>query len=170
MRRAPIWILMAATLALGGCAGYTLGPTNGMAAGARTVAIKPFVNRTNEPRVTEYVAMSLRRELQTDGTFHLDTSGTADILISGEITHFQRLALAYSTNDVLTPESYTLLLSAHVVARNADSGRTILDQEVTGRTYMRVGSDLGSSEREAMPILADELARNAINLLADGKW
>jgi hypothetical protein len=41
---------------------------------------------------------------------------------------------------------------------------------VQGRTYIRAGNDLASTEREAIPNLADDLARNAVSLLVDGAW
>lgn len=88
-------------LAVAGCAGYKLGPTNGVIAGSRTVKIQPFVNRTEEPRVTQYLMTSLRKQLQQDGTYRLETSGSPDILVSGEITKFFRAGLSYQTNDVL---------------------------------------------------------------------
>jgi hypothetical protein len=154
---------------LAGC-GYSLGPSNGMAAGARTVAIKPFVNKTHEPRITEFLAMSLRRELQVDGTFRLETAGSPDILLTGEITHYQRSGLSFSTNDILTPQEYQLGLDARVIARETSSGRVIFDHVVHGQTFLRIGNDLGSSERQAMPVLTDEVARMTINLLADGRW
>jgi hypothetical protein len=162
------WALLGAALA--GCAGYELGPTNGMAAGAKSVAIRPFVNKTHEPRLTEYLAMSLRRELQVDGTFHLQTSGSPDILLTGEITRFQRSGLSYNTNDILTPQEYVLGLDAHVVARDTGTGRVIFDRLIRGSTYLSIGNDLGSSERQAIPILTDTLARTAIAQLADGNW
>ena len=49
-------------------------------------------------------------------------------------------------------------------------GRVLLDQEITGYTLIRIGADLTSSERQALPVLADELARNATALLVDGSW
>lgn len=157
-------------LALAGCAGYKLGPSNGLAAGATTVSIRPFVNKTHEPRVTEYLAMSLRKQLQQDGTFRLETSGAPDIMVTGEILHFQRSSLSYTTNDVLTPQEYVLQLDARVIARDTASGRVRMDREVHGQTFLRIGDDLGSSERQAIPILTDEVARSAIDLLADGSW
>src|SRR5580658_6900826 len=98
MRRALLSIL---ALTLAGCAGYKLGPTNGIPAGSRSVQIRPFANKTREPRVTEYVAISMRKLLQQDGTYRLETSGRPDILVSGEITQFARTGLSYQTNDVL---------------------------------------------------------------------
>jgi hypothetical protein len=167
MRRALLSIL---ALTLSGCAGYELGPTNGIPAGSRSVRIQPFVNRTHEPRVTEYVAISMRKLLQQDGTFRLETSGSPDIMVSGEITGFRRTGLSYQTNDVLTPQEYTLTLVARVMAVDVNSGKTNFNREVSGLTYILVGNDQSSAERQAIPLLADSLARSAISLLVDGAW
>ena len=118
----------------------------------------------------EYVAISMRKLLQQDGTFRLETSGSPDIMVSGEITHFVRYGLAYQTNDVLTPQEYTLKLIARVVAVDVNSGKTNLDREVSGLTYIAIGNDQSSAERQAIPLLADSLARNAVSLLTDGTW
>ncbi len=165
------WALLSIlALMLAGCAGYHLGPTNGMPAGSRSVRTQPFANRTREPRVTEYVAISMRKLLQQDGTFRLQTSGSPDILVSGEITRFSRTGLSYEPNDVLTPQEYTLILVAHVVAVDVNSGKTLLNRDVSGSTYIFVGNDQSSAERQAIPLLADSVARNTVSLLADGNW
>jgi hypothetical protein len=163
-------VLLIFALILGGCAGYQLGPTNGMVAGSKSVRIQPFQNKTQEPRVPEYLAISMRKQLQQDGTFRLQTSGSADIVVSGVITRFNRSGLSYQTNDVLTPQEYTLQLVARVVAVDMNSGKTNLNREVVGYTYIRVGNDQSSAERQAVPLLTDSLARNAISLLVDGTW
>ena len=101
-------LLSILALTVAGCAGYKLGSTNGLPSGSRSVQVNAFLNRTREPRVTEYLAASLRRQLQQDGTFRLETGGGADILLTGEIMRFTRTGLSYQTNDVLTPQEITL--------------------------------------------------------------
>ena len=165
----PVLLFILASL-LAGCVGYKLGPTNGLPAGSRSVEVRSFVNKTKEPRITEYLAGSMRKKLQQDGSFLLDTSGRGDIVVTGEITRFSRSGLSYQTNDVLTPQEYTLGLEAHVVAVNVNSGKTNLNKQVIGRTYIRIGNDQSSAERQAIPLLADDLARNAVSLLVDGDW
>jgi hypothetical protein len=152
------WLLIILAIAAGGCAGYKLGPTNGIAAGSRTVKFKPFINKTREPRVTEYLSTSLRKQLQQD------------ILVSGEITRFDRGGLSYQTNDVLTPQEYTLTMQARVVAVDVSTGKTIVNRTVQGITYIRIGNDEYSAERQAIPLLTDNVARSAISLLVDGPW
>jgi hypothetical protein len=172
MRRFLLMFFSAALVAgfLAGCIGYKLGPTNGLPAGSRSVEVRAFINKTREPRITEYVAASLRKQLQQDGSFRLETSGRGDILVTGQIIRFNRTGLSYQTNDVLTPQEYTLSLVAHVVAVNVNTGKTNLDKAVFGRTYIRLGNDQSSAERQAIPLLADDLARNAVSLLVDGDW
>jgi hypothetical protein len=166
--RAALLILLA--VALSGCAGYKLGPTNGIPAGARTVKLQPFVNETLEPRVTEYFGNSMRKQLQQDGTYRLETSGTPDILVKGEITRFDRAGLSYQEGDVLTPDEYVLTMQAHFVAIDLNTGKTFINRTIQGSTYLHIGTDEFSDERQAIPILTDSLARNAISLLVDGQW
>jgi hypothetical protein len=164
------WLLLTIALVAGGCAGYKLGPTNGMVSGTRTVTFRPFANVTQEPRITEYLNVSLRKQLQQDGTFKLATHGNPDIIVSGEVQRFNRVALSYQTNDVLTPQEYTLTMIARVTAVDVTSGRTNFNQLVRGYTYIRLGNDQSSVEREAIPLLTDSLARDTISLLVDGAW
>jgi hypothetical protein len=167
MRRVLLFLV---AMALAGCAGYKLGPTNGQPAGSRSIQVRSFVNKTHEPRVSEYISISFRKQLQQDGTFRLETGGRPDVLVMGEITRFDRSGLSYQTNDVLTPQEYTLVLGARVVAVDTASGKTNLNREVIGRTYIRIGNDQSSAERQAIPLLADDLARHAVSCLVDGDW
>lgn len=166
--------LLTLTLAwtvLTGCAGYRLGPSNGSAAGDKSVQIRPFSNQTLEPRLTDALTVELRRELQRDGTFHLESSDAADIVVSGVITRFFRHELSLSPTDTLTVRDYRLSLTAQVTARERSTGKVLIkDQAVTGNTLIRVTTDLTSTERQALPLLAGDLARNITALLADGSW
>ncbi len=162
--------LAAAALLGSGCAGYRLGPANGMAAGERSIKVAPFANSTMEPRLSDAVTQQIRKQLQKDGTFKLASHDDADIVLSGVLTRYERIELSFAPNDVLTVRDYRLSLVAQVTARERSSGKTILEKEVRGNTLIRVGSDLTSSERQALPLLAESLARNITDLLADGSW
>jgi hypothetical protein len=164
-----IW-LGAMALALAGCAGYRLGPTNGEAAGARSIQINPFANKTLEPRLVDYVMSSLRKDLQQDGTFRLDTHEQGDIVLTGVITSYSRSELSVQPTDVLTAVDYQITMTAQITARDRVTGKVILDRPVTGTTMLRAGNDLTSAERQAIPLLAEDFARRAAALLVDGTW
>lgn len=153
-----------------GCAGYRLGPTNGVAAGEKSVQVNPFINQTLQPRLTDAVTAQMRNELQRDGTYQLSSHGGADLVVSGTLTSYQRAEVTLVASDVLTVRDFRLALTARVSIRERATGKEILNQSVTGYTLMRVGSDLPSAERQALPLLANDLARNVTALLVEGKW
>jgi predicted alpha-1,6-mannanase (GH76 family) len=166
----PIICLVVLVLTLCGCAGYRLGPSNGVLAGDKTVEVKPFVNQTFEPRFAEALTAAVRRDLQRDGTYRLATHDGADIVISGVITKYVRHELSLLPNDVLTAQDYRVNATAQVTARDASTGKVIFDQAITGYTLVRVGTDLAGAERQALPLLAEELAKNVTARLVDGSW
>ena len=161
--------LCLAALIFTSCA-YKLGPTNGMAAREKSVQVNPFSNQTLEPRLTDAVTSQMRKQLQNDGTFQLATHDPGDIVLSGVITRYQRHEITFSPSDTLTVQNYQLSLTANVTARDRSSGKIVLDQPVTGYTIIQVGSDLTSTERQALPLLAADLAKNVTALLSDGSW
>jgi len=169
--RLPRWLSGAVVTALvTGCAGYRLGPVNGQSAGARSVQINPIANRTVEPHLGEAITAALRKQVQRDATFRLATHGDGDIVVTGTVTNYHRKELSFVANDVLTVKDYRITLTAQITARERTSGRVLLDQPVTGQTLLRVGDDLASAERQALPLLAEDLARSVVALLAEGRW
>jgi hypothetical protein len=160
---------LALALALCGCA-YHLGPTGGHRARELSIQVNPFANKTLEPRLGEAITGSLRKNLQQDGTYQLNTRDGGDIILTGTILTFDRSQLAFQPGDVLTPRDYALRITAQIVARERTGGRVILDTQVQGQTTIRVGADLTSAERQAIPLAADDLARRATSLLVDGTW
>jgi hypothetical protein len=157
-------------LTLTGCAGYKLGPSSGIAPKEMSVEVMPFYNQTLEPRLSDAVMSQLRKEFQRDGTFDLATSGSGDIIISGVLTKYDRRALSFISSDVETVQDYRVTLTAQVTAKERSTGKVLLDRPVNGYTLIRVGNDLVSTERQALPLLAQDLARRITTLLADGSW
>jgi Lipopolysaccharide-assembly len=171
MRSPGLWRLCALALMLtGGCAGYHLGPAGGQIAGARSIQIAPFVNHTLEPRLSDYVMMSLRKNLMQDGTYRIDTHDDGDVIMTGEIKTYQRIGLSFQSSDVLTALDYAIIMTAQITVRERSTGKVIFDKSVIGTTSLRSGSDLTSAERQAIPLLTDDLAKKATAMLADGTW
>jgi hypothetical protein len=168
--RLPKIFLVAAAALFAGCAGYHLGPVNGAVAGARSIEVFPFNNQTLQPRLGDAVTQALRERLQTDGTYRLDTRGAGDVVVTGVITRYNRVGVAYLNTDVTTAQSYRVNITAHVTARERSSGKVLLDKDVTGYTLVTVGTDLASAERQASPLLAEDLAQNISELITEGTW
>lgn len=171
MRRALVAAaILCVTLIGSGCAGYRLGPTSGAVAGAQSLQVNLFQNLTLEPRLAEPLAFSMRRFIQQDGTYRLNTDGAADVVVTGVIVDFRRSELSFRREDTLTARDYALRMTANVTAIDRLTGKTLVERRVSGRTTLRVDADLASAERQAIPLLAEDLARNITALLVDGEW
>lgn len=153
-----------------GCASYRLGPVNGEAAGEKSIEIRPFANQTLQPRLTDVVTGQLRQNVQRDGTYRLATHGDGDIIVKGTITRYYRDELSFAPTDTLTVRDYRIILTAQVTAVERASGKVLLERAVNGYTLLRAGSDLTSSETQAMPLAAEDLAKNVTSLLTEGAW
>jgi hypothetical protein len=170
MRLLKIFPVCAAAALLAGCAGYHLGPVGGAVAGEKSIEILPFNNQTFQPRLGDAVTQALRQRFQADATYHLATHGNGDVVVTGVIRRYNPQGLSYLNKDVTTVENYRVGIVAHVVVRERDSGKTLLDRDVDGYTLIHVGADLADSERQAAPLLAEDLARNIAELITEGAW
>jgi hypothetical protein len=170
MRLLKVFSICAAAALLAGCAGYRLGPVNGEVAGEKSVEIFPFNNQTLEPRLGDAVTQALRERLQVDGTYHLATHEPGDIVVTGIIIRYTRQPMSYLNSDIATVENYRVNVTAHVTARERDTGKVLLNKNVNGFTFVHVGSDLASAERQSLPLLAEDLAGNIVQMLTEGAW
>ena len=96
--------------------------------------------------------------------------GPGDIVVTGVITRYSRKGLSFLSSDVATPQDYRVDITAHVTARSRDTGRMLLDKDVSGYALIQVGGDLTDAERQSLPLLAEDLARNVAELLTEGTW
>lgn len=168
--RLPRFFLVCALALLTGCAGYHLGPVNGGVAREKSIEILPFNNQTLQPRLGDAVTQALRERMQVDVTYRLATHDDGDVVVSGVITRYRRQGLSFFDKDATTTQNYRVDIVAHVIARERATGKLLLDKNVTAYTLVNVGTDLASSERQASPLLAEDLARNIAELLTDGAW
>jgi hypothetical protein len=170
MRAFKIFLTGLTAILLAGCASYHLGPVNHAVAGERSIEVAPFNNQTLQPRLGDALTQALRERLQTDATFHLATRDPGDIVVTGVIRSYSREGLGYLSTDVATPENYRVGVVAHVTARERATGKLLLDKDVKGHTLVHIGLDLASAERQALPLLAEDLAQNITELLTEGAW
>ena len=140
---------------LTGCVGYVAGPTNGLSAGTQSVRVEFFKNETLEPRLVVAVTRALKRNLQQDGTYALETQGNADLVVTGELTQFLRSGVSYTPGDSLSVKDYSMSLTAHIKVTRPSTGEVVYEGDITGNSTVRVGNDLTAGQRQAVPIIAE---------------
>jgi len=163
-------IFLTAALTATGCASYRLGPVNPAIPAGQAIEVGLFENATPQSGLTESVNASIRRELHRDGTFGLATGGDGDVLLTGNITAYRRSAVSFQPRDILSVRDFEVELVTRILAAEKATNKILVDHKLTGRTTVRLGGDLASAERQALPLLANDLARKTVALLAEGQW
>ena len=128
------------------------------------------MNETLEPRLAEELNHQLRKQIQRDGTYKLQTRGDGDVVVTTTITRYHRIGETFQPRDTLTVRDYRIQLFAFLTAYDRVSGKNLVNREFVGRTFVRIGADEASSERQALPLLTEDLARNITAAIADGEW
>lgn len=170
MRSFLLSILCVGMLFISGCAGYRLGPTGDQVAGDSSIEVKHFKNLTIEPRLSEYLMIPLRRAIQQDGTLALCTEeGSSDYILEGTITKFERTGVGSLPTDVVMHVDEYITITVTVTVRERATGKITLQQDFSGNTVFPISKDQTSAERQNIPIAMENLARNIVSIIADGK-
>lgn len=164
MKRLLSWV---SVLLLTGCAGYHLGSTQALP--YRSVAVPMFKNLTLLPQLEAQVSNAIIKRFQSDGTLQVRSSADADVVLTGVIQKYQRRALRTLQNNTGTAREYKLTITVRFEARNR-AGKLVFDPAtVEGSADAFIGDDLQSSEAQALPLIADDLAKRVVTLLAE-RW
>ena len=165
MRLLPI--LLAAFL-LAGC-GYKLGeirPTPMRS--VRTLAVPTFKNRTYEPRVEVLLADTLIKQLQQDGTYTIVSDNTADAILNCTLEKIERRSLRSVQNNVLATSEFGISLEVHYRVTDRVTGIALMEGRVRGNASFFADNDLQTTERQAIPVAAHNLALEMTTRLAEG--
>jgi hypothetical protein len=113
---------------------------------------------------------AMRIGLQREGTYRLGSRGDCDIVLEGVVKSYTRQGLSYNPSDLVQVVDYSLIAVAQITAYDRRTGKKVLDRGFSGSTQVQAGQDLTSAERQAMPMLANDMALKVVDALADGSW
>lgn len=158
-RRAPAASLLLALVLLlpsaAGC-GYSVGPPQAVA-GARTVALPIFGNRTYRRGIEADLARALVAEVHSRTRLRVVETG-ADVILEGTIVDCQETVLSQEEGQV-TRES-SVLVTVEVVLRDGRTGEPVRPRDrVSEREAFvpGIGESLRSARAEALRRLAADL-------------
>jgi hypothetical protein len=146
--------------------GYRLGPVSHT--DHKSVAVPMFRNKTLHPQLEAQITNAIIKRFQADGTLRVDSRDDADVVVTGVIIDYTRDELRSVREDVGTAREYRINITAEIEARDGRTGKMIVEKtSVTGKADTFIGSDLQSAEFQALPLAADDMARQVISLLTE---
>ncbi len=149
-----------------GCFGYRVGPI--LKADYKSIAVPMFKNKTYKPQLEAQITNGIIKRFQADGTLNIDSEDNADVVLYGEIIGYNRYALRLAQRDVNIPREYRLTITVRVEAYNRRTGKIVLKEtKVSGSADTFIGSDQQSAEYQALPLVAEDIARQVVSLLVE---
>ncbi len=157
-------------LTLSGCAGYRVGNISGRELqGVRSVYVPVAKNRSLTPDLQMTVTNAIIRRFNNDGTLQVNQTANADSELDVTITDVIPTAISSSNNDIYVTSQYRVTIEATVTFVNRRLGRKIFENaSINGSTTYFTQSDIQEGERQALPLAAQDLANNIVNVVAEG--
>ena len=186
-----LWMLAAtATLLFSGCSGYQLGAVKpSVYQNIHRIHVPTFENETLEPRASVLTTNAVIKQLQQDGTYTISSKETADAVLKATITDIERKQLRAAETDTLrtTEMKFFMVVSWSLV--DPDTGAKLAYSEgedlneanidttsnlrnrpgrVIGQTILFRDPNFQLSERNALPLAAEDAAKQLVSQIAHG--
>ncbi len=191
VRLFALWSLQVAViLGMTGCAGYQMGavkPTPYQ--NIDRLHVPTFKNETLEPRTAAIVTNSVIKLLQEDGTYEITSRDKADAVLEGKISRVERRQLRSAQTDTLRTTEMKLFIVVEWSLVDPNTGQKIayaaardLDEtnvestsnlrqrpgRVVGQTIQFLDPNFQLSERNAIPLAAEDAAKQLVGQLSNG--
>jgi hypothetical protein len=149
-----------------GCAGYHIGPVTKTS--FHSIAVPMFRNETLVPQLEAQISNAIIQRLQQDGSLQIESRSRADVVLSGTVERYDRIALRSLRTDTGVPREFRISITIRVEARDRRTGETVLKPtEVEGTSDVFIGEDQQSAEYQALPLVADDIAKRVAGLLVE---
>lgn len=163
-------LLIGFVFSLTSCSGYRLGNIGGTEVqGVQTVYVPVVKNESFEPGLQVMTTNAIIRRFENDGTLQTVNSSGADSELTVTIKKIQRSGTRSDRQNLLRAAEYDVEIIAEATYINRRLGKKIFEnREVRGKTAYYVQRDLQESERQSLPLAAEDLAYNIVKLVVEG--
>jgi hypothetical protein len=138
-----------------------------------TVAVPTFKNNTLLPRIEAQTADAVAKQFQQDGTYRLESSDQADVIVEGTIVSVDRLPMRIFASNVLQTSEFELTLRVKYRVIDRVTGAVLMEGNAVGVTPFfseadLVNSDLVTNQNMNYPIAAQRMAEHLVSKVAEG--
>jgi len=169
--KALLWLPLCAVLC--SCANYKMGSTPKGAGfeDIRILYVPTAVNETDETAVPGPVTNAILQEIDRDGTFRHARKDEADAILEVTVKKIERTPIQQSTEQYLTTVQYQLTVALDYRLYSMKDKKEVIGKTmVSGYTTFFVQGDQTESQRQALPLAAQNAAQNLVTALANRGW
>ena len=163
----PVFVLVGIFALLNGCANYQLG--TGATTKFSTLFIAPVASKAVIPQAQVLVSTQIREAFIRDGRVTLvDSAEAADAVLQVSLVGYDRTVSVARADDTGLARRFDVALQAHATLTDNRHKKTYFsDRALTAKRGVFVDSGLVPAEYEAMPLLAEKLADEAVHTVLD---
>lgn len=159
--------ILAASMLLAGCAHYRLG--TGATPNFSTLYIAPVTTQTLIPQARELVTTQLREAFIHDGRVTLvDSPEQADAVLLVALTGYDRLTAVSQQADTGLARRFDVTLRAEAELTDQRTKQVLFTKRLlTAKRGVLTDSGLVAAEYQGLPLLAEQLAGEAVHAVLD---
>jgi hypothetical protein len=167
-------VLLPLLAMLGSCAiNYQMGNTPKGAGfqDIRILYLPSVVNETDETAVPGPVTNAILQEIDRDGTFRHARKDEADAILEVTVKKIVRSPIQQSVEQYLTTLQYQLTITLEYRVYSMKEKKEVIGKSIiSGSTTFFVQGDQTESQRQALPLAAQNAAQNLVSSLANRGW
>jgi hypothetical protein len=129
------------------------------------------VNETDETAVPGPVTNAILQEIDRDGTFRHARKDEADAILEVTVKKIERSPIQQSVEQYLTTLQYQLTITLEYRVYSLKEKKEVIPKAtIRGYTTFFVQGDQTESQRQALPLAAQNVAQNLVSALANRGW
>ena len=166
-------LCLPALVLLCSCANYKMGntPKGGGLQDVRVLYVPSVINETDETAVPGPVTNAILQEIDRDGTFRHARKDEADAILEVTVKRIERSPIQQSVEQYLTTLQYQLTLTLEYRVYSMKDKKEVIGKTMaSGYTTFFVQGDQTESQRQALPLAAQNAAQNLVTSLASRGW
>lgn len=159
-----IVVVLAACAGLAGCAGYRVGTL--LPEQYKSISVPMFKNATNQPNIESLATNAVIEQLNVDRTLQV-VDRDPDLILECTIVGYVRTPIRYA--NATRPQEYRLIITVSATLTDVREGNEMwANRPIRGNFEFPAGGDLHSSERAALPLVMEDLARDVVEAVVEG--
>jgi outer membrane lipopolysaccharide assembly protein LptE/RlpB len=161
-----LWVLL--TLLLNGCGYHLIGTGSTLPEHLKTLSIPVFTNSSSQPEIHRELTSAVINSFITDGRVKVVRKGQSDMVMKGNLIHYELKTVSFSSNDFA--DDYIVVLGVDVEVIDKVKNEPYLKQNLRTEWNYTASTDIVNTEsarlaalQEAYRVLGNRLVSLLIN-------
>jgi len=168
MKILPIKLWLLIVLFLNGCGYHLIGTGSTLPEHLKTLSIPVFTNSSSQPEIHRELTSAIINAYITDGRVKVAKKGKADMVMKGNLNHYELKTVSFNSNNFAT--GYIVVLGVDVEVIDKVKNEPYLKQNLRTEWNYTAGTDIVDLESarlaaldEAYRVLGNRLVSLLIN-------